>query len=377
LLLGQYKLHGIARIAFLRSATTPERLKMINCWRVSALGFLISSTLTIVPASWAQQDAKAANPKSEPVQKAAVPVQPLFATVNGKAITQDEFNSAYAGYLRQKFYHGEVPNEQLMQARKDVIDQLINRILFVAEIEKRDIKPNSEDVERRVQAYDQRYASNPSWQKNREVMLPGLREQLSTQSRLNRLEQAVKDLPVPNAEDVKAYYLAKPELFTEPEKLRLHSILLAVDPSSSRAVWDAALREAEGVVRRIRAGADFGEQARLFSRDGSAERGGDLGYLHLGMLPDNLQAKLNEYKFGEVNEPLEMLQGVGIFRLDERVPPKLQPFENVAVRAGELLLRDRQEKAWTDLLARLRSEAKIDIFDASGAPVTEKSAVTK
>jgi peptidyl-prolyl cis-trans isomerase C len=90
-----------------------------------------------------------------------------------------------------------------------------------------------------------------------------------------------------------------------------------------------------------------------------------------------LQAKLNEYKFGEVNEPLEMLQGVGIFRLDERVPPKLQPFENVAVRAGELLLRDRQEKAWTDLLARLRSEAKIDIFDASGAPVTEKSAVTK
>lgn len=289
----------------------------------------------------------------------------------------EEFHSAYAGFLRQKFYHGEVPKDQLIQARKDVTDQLINRILFVAEIEKRGIQPDSEDVERRLQAYEQRYANSPAWQKNREAMLPGLRQQLSTQSQLNRLEQSAKNVPAPTAEEVKAYYSSKPELFTEPEKLRLHSILLAVDPSSSRAVWDAALREAEGIVRRIRTGADFGEQARLFSKDSSAERGGDMGYLHLGMLPDNLQAKINEYKFGEVSEPLEMLQGVGIFRLDERVPPKLQPFENVAVRAGELLLRDRQEKAWTDLVARLRSEAKVELLDPSVAAEEAKTAVTK
>lgn len=352
---------------------------MINCWRACALGFLVSSTLPTIPASWAQQGANGASPKGESlaVQRDVVPAQSIFATVNGKPISQDEFHSAYAGFLRQKFYHGEVPKDQLLQARKDVTDQLINRILFVAEIEKRDIKPDGDDVERRLQAYDQRYANSPAWKKNRETMLPGLREQLSTQSKLNRLEQAVKNLPAPNADDVKAYYLARPELFTEPEKLRLHSILLAVDPSSSRAVWDAALREANGIVRRIRAGADFGEQARLFSKDGSAERGGDMGYLHMGMLPDNLQAKINEYKFGEVSEPLEMLQGVGIFRLDERVSPKLQPFDNVAVRAGELLLRDRQDKAWADLLARLRNEAKIDIFDASVAPEAAKSAVTR
>ena len=352
---------------------------MINSWRAAGLGLFVSSTLAIAQVSWAQQAAGGSGDANEKptAEKVAVPTPPLLATVNGKPITQEEFHSAYAGFLRQKFYHGEVPNDQLLQARKEVIDQMVNRILFVSEIEKRDIKADSEDVERRVQAYDQRYANNPAWQKSRETMLPGLREQLSVQSKLNRLEQAVKNIPPPSAEDVKAFYLAKPELFTEPEKLRLHSILLAVDPSSSRAVWDAALREAEGIVRRIRAGADFGEQARMFSKDASAERGGDMGYLHMGMLPDNLLAKINEYKLGEVSEPLEVLQGVGIFRLDERIPPKLQPFENVAGRAGELLLRDRQEKAWTDLLARLRSEAKIEIFDASGAPGAEKSVVKK
>ncbi len=352
---------------------------MVNCWRAYALGYLISSTLAIAPTSWAQKAESSVGAKGETPagMTATVTAPPLFAVVNGKPITLDEFHSAYAGFLRQKFYHGEVPKDQLLQARKDVTDQLINRILFVAEIEKRGILPDSEDVERRLQVYEQRYANSPAWQKNRETMLPGLRQQLNTQSQLNRLEQAAKNIPAPSAEEVKAYYSSKPELFTEPEKLRLHSILLAVDPSSSRAVWDAALREAEGIVRRIRAGADFGEQARMFSKDGSAERGGDMGYLHLGMLPDNLQAKIIEYKFGEVSEPLEMLQGVGIFRLDERVSPKLQPFENVAVRAGELLLRDRQEKAWTDLVARLRGEAKVEIFESASDAAEAKTAAQK
>lgn len=338
---------------------------------------MLLSSLLVAPAVLAQQPAPGSQAESTLAAQPASPVQPLYAMVNGKPITQDEFHAAYANFLRQKFYHGQVPQDQLLQARKDVSDQLVNRILFLAEIERRGIKPDAEDVERRVQAYDQRYANSPAWQKNRETLLPGLREQLNQQSQINRLEQAVKNLPLPTADEARAFYAAKPELFTEPEKLRLHSILLGVEPSSPRPVWDAALREAEAIVRRIRAGADFGEQARLFSRDGSAESGGDMGYLHLGMLPDNLQAKIDQFKLGEVADPLEMLQGIGIFRLDERVAAKLQPFDSVAVRAGELLHRERQEKAWTDFQAKMRGEAKIVIYEAFTPPAANQNAVGK
>ncbi|MDO8310560.1 MAG: peptidylprolyl isomerase, partial [Sideroxyarcus sp.] len=342
-----------------------------------ALGCVLLSTLIYAPAVLAQQASPAPQAEAPLAAQPASPVQPLYATVNGKPITQDEFHAAYANFLRQKFYHGQVPQDQLLQARKDVSDQLVNRILFQAEIERQGIKPDAADVERRLQAYDQRYANSPAWQKNRDTLLPGLREQLNQQSQTTRLEQAVKNLPLPTADEVRAFYTAKPELFTEPEKLRLHSILLGVEPSSPRSVWDAALREAEAIVRRIRAGADFGEQARMFSRDGSAEKGGDLGYLHLGMLPDNLQARIDQFKLGEVADPLEMLQGIGIFRLDERVAAKLQPFDSVAVRAGELLQRERLEKAWTDFLAKIRSEAKIVIYEAFTPPPANQSAVGK
>lgn len=330
---------------------------------------LLLSTLVLAPAARAQQAVAAPQKADEAPAIHPGSGESAFVTVNGKIITQNEFQLAFANFLRAKFYHGQVPQDQIVAARKEVADQLINRILYQEEIARRNIEPDAEDVEKRVMSYDQRYANSPAWIKNRETMLPGLREQLGQQSRMTRLEQSVKAIAAPTPEEAKDFYKAKPDLFTEPEKLHLHSILLAVDPSSPRAAWDAALREGEGIVRRLRAGASFADQARLFSKDASAENGGDMGYLHLGMLPDSLQSKIDQYKIGEVAEPIEMLQGIGIFRLDERVAAKLQPFDAVATRASELLRRERQEAAWANLISKLRADAKIVYSeDLSKAP---------
>lgn len=358
-------------------------MNLKNRWS-TVIGIMLA-TFLFVPLAFAQggQPVVAPNPSASggnpPVVKTdaaagpAVPlVLPLYATVNGKPVTQAEFHSAYATFLRQKFYHGQVPQDQLVQARKDVSDKLIDRILLLEEIERRGIVADGAEVEKQIQVYDQRYAANPNWQKSREAMLPGLRQQLDQQSRLSRLEQAVREVPPPSAEEVKVFYAAKPELFTEPEKVRLHSILLAVDPSAARPVWDAAMREAEAIVKRIRGGADFGEQARMSSNDATGEQGGDMGYLHRGMLPEALQAKVDQFKVGEVAEPIQMLQGVGVFRLDDRIPPKLQDFNRVAERATDLLHRERKEKAWQDLVAKLRGAASIVIHEPHAAPASAK-----
>lgn len=288
----------------------------------------------------------------------------LYASVNGKAVTQAEFQDAYVNYIRQKFYHGQVPEAQLLQARKDVGGQLIEQILLLEEADRRAIQADSADVEKQIKEYDLRYANNPNWQQSRETMLPGLRRHLEQKSRLQRLEQAVRDVPPPGPEQVKAFFAAKPELFTEPAKLRMHAILLGVAPASPQSVWEAARLEGEAIVRRIRGGADFAEQARLASNDGSGEKGGDMGYLHQGMIPESLQAKVDAFKIGEVNDPIVMLEGIGIFRLDERVPAKLRDYAAVAERAKELLYRELKERAWTDFIAKLKADASIVIFEA-------------
>lgn len=302
----------------------------------------------------------------------AAPVQPLYATVNGKPVTQAEFHSSYATFLRQKFYHGQVPQDKLEEARKEVSDKLIDRMLFLEEIERRGIVADTAEVEKQIQVYEQRYAGNPNWQKNREILLPGLRQELSQQSRLMRLEQTVRDVPAPRPDEVKAFFTAKPELFTEPEKIRLHTILLAVAPSSGQPAWEAAMREAEAMVKRIRNGADFSEMARMSSQDESAEKGGDMGYLHRGMLPEALHAMIDQLKPGEVSEPIQILEGVGVFRLDDRIPPKLQDFSRVTERAADLLHRELKDKAWQDFVVKMRGAANIVIFETPTVPAAVK-----
>ena len=327
---------------------------------LAALG---CSTVVLAQGAKSPDAVPAASSAPQTPQTASIPVAPApqFASVNGKPVTQAEFDAAFSAFLRQKFYHGQVPQDQLLSARQEVEDQVISRVLLLDEIDKRGIKPDTEDVEKQIASYDKRYAPNPNWQKSRETMLPGLRSQLERQSRLARLEQAVRDVPVPSPDQVQAFYKAKPELFTEPEKLRLRTILLAVAPSSAQQVWDAAISEAEAIVKRLRSGTDFAEQARLSSNDSSAEQGGDMGYVHVGMLPEALQAKIDQFKLGEVGEPVQTLQGIGIFRVEDRIAPVLQPFERVAERARDLLHREQKEQAWKDFLVKLRSEAKIVI----------------
>jgi len=148
-------------------------------------------------------------------------------------------------------------------------------------------------------------------------------------------------------------------------------ILLKVDPSSPSKVWPEAADEAADIVDRIRKGADFAELARIHSGDKSAENGGDMGYLHIGMLSKPAQDVLNLMKPGEVSEPVMLLQGVAIFRLEGVQPAQLNPLEKVKKRAKQLWTRENGEKAWSDLIARLRSQVTIKY----GNTVFEKSDV--
>jgi parvulin-like peptidyl-prolyl isomerase len=335
---------------------------------MSALSFTVFAQTPTPPPTAPATGPESAAPAASTATPAAAALAahgpiPLFATVNGYPISVVEFNSAFVAHMRQTYYHGAVPEGGMDKARREVTEQLIGRTLQLQEIARRGLKPHGETIERQVAEYERNYSGNPNWQRNREVMLPGLRDLLGQQDMLKRLESEVRNVPAPTIEEVGAFYVRKPELFTEPEKLRVSAIVLQVDPGAPRAAWDAAIAEAERVVRRIRGGADFAEQARLVSTDENAAKGGDLGYLHAGMLPDGLEDRIVKLKIGEVSDPLETLQGIAIFRVADRIPAVLQPFERVADRAAGLLLRERKDQAWQGFLAGLKKGSAIVIHD--------------
>lgn len=281
-----------------------------------------------------------------------------FAVVNGHSIPTQEYETAFSSLVRQKFYHGQVPDKEIAAAREEVKTRLVQRVVLLDEATKRGITPDAEQIDSVIAGYESRYANSAAWRENRERLLPGLRKQLEEQSLVARLESQTRSVADPTDQDVRAFFAAKPSLFTEPEKLRLSVILLTVDPSSPATAWQATRDEAQAIYQRLMTGADFGDAARMHS-GAYADAGGNMGYLHRGMLPEALQERIDAYEIGKINAPIETLQGMAIFRLDERVPAKSRSFDEVASRARDLLIRERQDQAWKSLVENLVATAEV------------------
>jgi parvulin-like peptidyl-prolyl isomerase len=287
----------------------------------------------------------------------------VFATVGDVVVTRAEFEQVLQRAMRQKFYHFEPPAEQREAFRREVAQDLIDRKLLLQEAERRGIEADSKAVETQLQAYAQRYTGRPEFEQRRDAILDSLRDYLQERDRLRALEAQVRKVAEPDAAQLRAYYEANPDKFTEPARQRVSVILLKVDPSSGTEVWQAAMAEGAGLEKQLRDGADFAELARLHSGDGSAEQGGDMGYLHRGMLSEAAEKTIDELAIGEVSEPLRLLEGVAIFTVTERRPARLREFGGAQDRARELWRRDRAEAAWEAVKQQLRDSTPVRIND--------------
>ncbi len=285
-----------------------------------------------------------------------------FAWVGDHPLPTSQLHSAFNSLLRKKYYHGTVPEGEMQAVMKEAQDEVINAYLLAQEVDRQKVEPDTVRVESEIARYEAQYKDSLQWQQNRESLLPGLRSEIQRRSRLEQLEKKVRDISV-SEEEVKKYYEARKELFTEPEKLRLHAILLSVDPSSPPQAWELAKKEAESIVKRLRQGADFEESAKMHSQDSSSSKGGDMGYLHRGMIPEELQSSIDKMKLNEISDPVAVLEGITIIRLTDRTQSKLRSYAEVAERARGLLLREQQDATWKKFLEELRIKSKVRLIE--------------
>jgi len=296
------------------------------------------------------------------------------AEVAGTVITQEEFDTAYAAAARTKFFHSKGGGEEVAALQREVADKLVTRVLLLQEAKRRGLTPDENEIKKTLDGYEQRYANSDHWKKNREQLLPGLRTRHEEQSLLDQVEKAARVVGKPDESAVRAYYASHPDKFTEPQKIRVSVILLKVDPSSPVSVWEKAGEDAVSLFKRLNEGADFAELARQYSGDvTSAANGGDMGYLHDGMLPEVAQEALKTLKVGELSPPVKVLQGAALFRLTDRNNPQLSPFDVVKGRAEELLKRDQSEDAWKAFVADLKKKTPARIDQSRFLPLSEQS----
>lgn len=295
----------------------------------------------------------------------------VFARINDRTILHTQFMEIFRAAVRYKYYHGEIPAKELAKFQRQVGKDIVEQVLLHQQAIKLGLKPDKNKIQTGFAEYDNKYAENPEWQAQKEKALPDLIEQLERQNLIEQMRSRVREIEQPDSLAVQIYYQRHPEKFTEPRRVWVSVILLSVPPSSTDQTWLDTEKTANQFIQRIRQGEAFAGLARAYSAHLSAANGGDLGYLHQGMLDGDANTAVNKLKIDEISPPVRVLEGITIFRLNGIQPEKLKPFDEVKQRASELLYRELQDKTWDEYLNNLTRTADIYVNENLYAPVDE------
>ncbi|MDH3389754.1 MAG: peptidylprolyl isomerase [Gammaproteobacteria bacterium] len=279
--------------------------------------------------------------------------------VDDLIINASEFEVIFRSAVRQKYYHGRVPAEELQQFKQQVAQDIVTQVIVHREAERQGLQPDRATIAGEIEAYDAKYRNRPEWLAQRESVLPQLALRMERQNLLEQMEARIRQLPKPGNDQVVAFYDSNPDKFTEPARSWGSVILLPVPPSAGEAAWSEAETRALQLKFRIENGEDFAPLAQQHSGHPSAVNGGDLGYLHRGVLEQSVQQRVDALEIDEISDPIRVLEGILLFRLNGVQPPQLKPFAEVQQRAAGLLNRELQDQAWENYLRELKASADI------------------
>lgn len=243
------------------------------------------------------------------------------ATVNGKDISNTEFNS----YL--KFKRLPAKDEK---RRKAILDQYLEREAMASMIEKTDVlDPNL--IKAELNEF------------HKEMLISRYFEQF--------LRDKVTDQAVQN------YYSTHAKDYEE-KKVHVAHILFRTNSKMSDTEKKAKLTAAQEAYSKLQSGKDFAEIALAYSEDKiSGKKGGDLGWLKQGAIDSTFSDKAFALKKGAISDPFETAFGYHIVKLLDGPAVVKRSFEAVK---GDIRYQLRNQ-AKTAEVKRMMAESKIKV----------------
>lgn len=275
----------------------------------------------------------------------------IAAMVNDEAVLASDVEEQLYLYLQRAQTRPD--SAQVDTLRRQVLDQLIDEKLVLAEAKRQAIVVPDADIARQVdQAINdvkQRLGSEAAFSQQLQaenLTEARLREKYKAEVQRNLLAQRLVQKtfprkPVPAAE-AEVYFTAHKEKFPKvPGEMRLSVIQLPPSPDSVALAQGKA--KAEGIRKRVLAGEKFAKVAAEVSEDpSSAKAGGDLGYFMPGQMEPAIEAAAFTQPLNQLGKPIRSAYGWHLVEALER--------DTVKTAAGK------------------------DTLDAKGAPVMEAHA---
>ncbi len=252
------------------------------------------------------------------------PEDPVLALVNGRQITQGEFDirwSELADATRARY--------EKEGGKRRFLDELITRELLMQEARKKGL-----DQDDTIRERTQRY-----------------KEQLILDELLKDTIKAKIEI---SKEELDAYYEKHARELLTPLKVNVSQMILPNFPA------------AKDLEKQVNQGGDFAKFAQRYSIDGKTKaNGGDLGPYRKGLVIPEVDEVIHTLKPGMVSAPIKTDGGyylVKIAPLDKEV---IQADLAIRERLRQELLNDKRRRRFDEVIADIRAKAIIRLADAS------------
>ena len=235
----------------------------------------------------------------------------ILATVGELAVTETEVQEMI-GALMQRGQNFNNP-----QGIDMIVEQLIGKKLLLMDARK-NLYEYNEDFKRDLQ-------------KVKEEMLTNF-----------ALQKALEKVNVTD-DEVKAYYDENKDSFKKGESVQASHILVDTE------------EKANEILAKITKGeVSFEDAARDNSSCPSSQNGGSLGEFTKGQMVPEFDEAVFNMEVGEVKGPVKTQFGFHIIKLTGKTPETLMEFEDVKPSVKEMLMGQKQQKAYESKINQLK-----------------------
>ncbi len=316
----------------------------------------------------AEQTAAAQTAEQKPAEPPAPPkpmpaeLPEVVARVNGQPVTKGDFDRLVKNIEAGR---GPIPADKRDEVLRAVLDQLITYNVLKQEAASRKLDVADTDVEAQVAQMQKQFPTEAEFSKAlaaRNTTVAQLKADAKIDMAINKMMEAEVTAVAATDADVQDFYAKNPDKFKQGESVRASHILIKADEKADEPTKKAARAKIDGLLKRVKAGEDFGALAKEHSEDGSSVEGGDLGFFPRGKMVPPFDQAAFALKPGEISDVVVSQFGFHIIKLIEKKDATVVPLEQVKPRVQEFLTNQKKQEKVEALIKDAKAKAKIEVL---------------
>lgn len=294
-------------------------------------------------------------------------VDGIAAVVNEDIITYTDLK-AFVGHTEDTLRKAFPPDDpaletKLREARKEALDQLVERRLIIQQFNGKGGKVPDSLIEKEIeQTIEEQYGRDRSvFIKTLEALGLNL-ETYKERIREKIIVRFMQDHEVNNEiiispYQIEQYYKEHPDEFHEGEKVKLRAIY--IKKSSNPSEVEGARSLAKEILLKLSTGSDFASLAGVYSEGPEKKDGGDLGFVGRDSLRKELADVAFKMKPPQLSGVIETDDGFYILQVEETKPEKVTTMNEARDMIERLLIQRTREKLQRRWIQSLKRKAYI------------------